>query len=223
VEPDMYAQMYEKAQNDSLDIVVCDTIAEYPSHSYVMKGYLGYAENDVKDYIIAYPNPPARIIKASLMKEHLFRKGVWYEDLELMPVFAVYTDKIGFVKKPFYYYVQREGSIMHQLKYNAHLEDLFEVMQNIIDAFKENGVYKKYEKELEYLAITHLQRSGILRYVNLESAEPLLERVHVMMRENFPEWTKNPYLKQSSWKFRLVCLLGKWKQYRVLSFLKGLM
>lgn len=222
IEPDMCKVMYEKAERDSLDIVVCDTIMDYPSYSYVMKGDLGYTDDPVKAYIFSYPNPPARLIRASLMKEHLFRKGIWYEDLELMPTFAVYTTKIGFVHEAFYHYFQRTGSIMHQTQFNPKFEDLFEVLENVLGIFKTNGLHEKYYKELEYLFIIHLQRSAILRFSGIKGAKTCLARVHAVMKNEFPHWSKNPYLKQSGWKFHLICLLGAWRQYWVISLLKRL-
>lgn len=222
IEPEMCEVMYEKASKNGLDIVVCDTFMDYPSHSYILKANLGYAKESVKAYIISYPNAPARLIRTTLIKEHLFRKGIWYEDLDLTPTLAVYTTRIGFVDQAFYHYLQRDESIMNQVRFNDKFEDIFIVLQDVLEIFTQNGVVEKYYKELEYLFITHLQRSAVLRFAGVKGAEKFLEKVNIIMKKEFPDWVHNPYLKQSSWKFRLICLLGALRQYWLISMLKRL-
>lgn len=223
IEPQMCEIMYEKATNNNLDVVVCDTFMDYSTYSYVLKADLGYTADPIKAYIFSYPNAPARMVRTSLMKEHLFRKGIWYEDLDLMPTLAVYTDRIGFVECPLYHYLQREASIMNQVQYNPKFEDIFMVLQNVTEAFEKNDLYQKYYDELEYLYIIQLQRSAILRFSGINGAEKCLKKVSEVMQARFPNWTKNQYLKKSSWKFRLICMLGKWKQYWMIALLKKLM
>ena len=220
VEANMYELMYNKAMSESLDIVVCDTYMDYSTHSYVLKGNVGYTENLRKAYIITYPNAPARLIRASVMKEHSFRKDIWYEDLDLMPTLAVYTDKIGFINEPLYHYLQRDASIMNQTEFCPRFTDIFVVMQDVTDAFVKNCKYEEYYTELEYLHITQLQRSAILRFAGLKGSGKCIKRVHQIMKSQFPRWRHNIYLKKSSWKFRLICLLGAWRQYWAIALLK---
>ena len=222
VESTMLEAMYEEAEKNCLDIVVCDTIMEYPTHSYVLRADLGYTCNPVKSYIMAYPNAPARMIRTSLMKEHLFKVGVWYEDLQLMPTLVAYTKKIGFINQAFYHYLQRDESIMNQQNLHPKYKDIFKAFDDISEKFQRKGLYEKYYDELEYLYITHLQRSAVLRFVGMNGAEQYLKEIHEIMNAKFPRWIKNKYLKQSSWKFRLVCRLGYMKQYRFITILKKL-
>lgn len=220
VEPHMCEVMYKKATKNALDVIVCDTFMDYPTHSYVLKADLGYTNEPEKSYIFAYPNAPARLVRAELMKEHMFRKDIWYEDLDLMPTLAVYTTKIGFANEALYHYLQRDASIMNQTVFHSKFEDIFTVLQDVSDAFEGNGKYEMYYKELEYLYIIQLQRSAILRFADLKGSEQCRERVHQIMKHKFPNWSKNPYFKQSGWKFKLICLLGTWKQYWVIALLK---
>ena len=220
VEADMYELMYNKAVAECLDIVVCDTFMDYATHSYVLKGNVGYTEDLKKAYIMTYPNAPARLIRSSVMKKHSFRKGIWYEDLDLMPTLAVYTDKIGFINEPLYHYLQRDASIMNQTEFCPKFADIFVVMQDVSDAFVKNCKYEEYYNELEYLYITQLQRSAILRFAGLKGSGECIKRVQQIMKSQFPRWRQNVYLKKSSWKFRLICLLGAWRQYWAIALLK---
>ena len=220
IEPHMCEVMYDAAIKNALDVVVCDTFMDYPTKTYVLKGDSGYTSVPQKAYVFSYPNPPARMIRATIMKEHLFQKGIWYEDLELMPKMVLYTTKIGFVHEALYHYWQREGSIMHQPVFRPEFEDIFEVMQNVSEEFKQYGKYEEYYTELEYLYIIQLQRSAILRFAGLKGSRYCIKRVHQIMKSQFPRWKYNVYLKKSSWKFRLICLLGSWKQYWAIALLK---
>lgn len=223
IEANMCQVMYEQAKKNDLDIVVCDTFMDYPTHSYVLKANQGYTKDEVKNYIISYPNAPARMIRTSLMREHLFKKGIWYEDLELTPTLAVYTKKIGFTRSPLYHYIQHEGSIMNQTTFREKFYDIFLVLNNVVEVYKKNELFETYHDELEYLFIIHLQRSCILRLSDIKGAEECLEKVHEQMKKMFPRWEKNVYYKHSGWKFKLICSLGKWKQYKIISLLKKMM
>ena len=223
IEPDMCETMYEQAVRESLDIVVCDTYMDYPNHSYVLKADNGYTQDLVKTYIFCYPNAPARMIRTALMKQHLFKKGIWYEDLELTPTLAAYTQKIGFARRPFYHYVQHEGSIMNQVAFHQKFYDIFLVLKNVKEVYEKEKLFEKFYSELEYLFIIHLQRSAILRFSGMAGAEECLKKVHEVMNTEFPNWEKNKYFKMSGWKFKLLCLLGKWKQYKIISMLKKIM
>ena len=48
IEPTMCEDMYEKAVKNALDIVVCDTIMEYPTRSYVLKADLNYTDEVIE-------------------------------------------------------------------------------------------------------------------------------------------------------------------------------
>lgn len=220
VESDMFESMVTYADTHELNMVVCDTFMDYLDHSYVLKADLGYTEDPVKAYIIAYPNAPARLIKRDLMQMVQFRTGIWYEDLDLMPTVATLTSKIGFTNVASYHYLQREASLMHQEKFNPKFNDIFVALDDVLQRFKKEKMDQKYHDELEYLYISHLQRSAILRFSGISQAKPCLEKVKLVMKENFPHWKRNQYLKKSSWKFQLICWLGALRQYWIIAILK---
>ena len=221
ITPDMCEKMYRKAKEKDLDVVVCDTFMDYPDHSFVLKANLNFSEDDVKNYIICYPNAPARLIKREIFNEVSFEKGIWYEDLQLMPRLVFYTDKIGFSDEAFYHYVQRDESIMNSSNISEKHKDIFRVLKDVRDAYKKHGIFEKYYDELEYLHIIHLQRSAIFRFLDLKGSEDCIHQVEKEMKENFPAWSRNPYLKKSNIKFRLFCTLGKYRLYSLLKILKA--
>lgn len=222
VEPNMMSCMVEQAINEQLDVVVCDTFMDYSDYSYVLKADLGYTNNPIGSYIMCYPNAPARLIKKTIMEKLQFKQGIWYEDLQLMPTLPLYTSHIGFSHRALYHYVQRENSIMNQKAFKEKYNDIFTVLDDVYSAYQTAGLLPKYEKEIEYLFIIQLQRSAVLRFCNIEhnDAKKCLNRIDKMMEQRFPAWRQNPYLKQSSWKFKLICLLGSLHCYRLLAWMK---
>ena len=54
-----------------------------------------------------------KIYRRTFMNDKRFIKGMWYEDLAVIPVWLSKANNVSHVSKPLYYYLQREGSISH--------------------------------------------------------------------------------------------------------------
>lgn len=221
VEPQMCEKMYAMAKEKDLDILVCDTFMDYRDHSYILRADPGLTEDPIRSYIMCYPNAPARMIRRELLSRVSFQEGIWYEDLQLMPRLIFYTDRIGFARKAFYHYLQREESIMNSRSICEKHKDIFRVLKDVTEAFRARGLYEKYHDELEYLHIVHLQRSAVFRFLDLKGSGDCIRRVDKEMKDNFPNWSRNPYFKKSNFKFRLFCILGKYHFYGLLKIMKA--
>lgn len=53
-----------------------------------------------------------------------FKEGILHEDMELMPKIYLNASSVVFVRKPFYHYVMREGSINHSHEDPRHKDSL---------------------------------------------------------------------------------------------------
>ena len=210
----MFERMYSEAKNNKFDIVVCDTINVYEEKEVYIKSNLGYSNNDINNYIISPPMACSRIYSKKIFEKNKFKEGIFYEDLELTPSFALYTNRIGFLKEGLYFYLQRTGSIMKQKKFNNRLLDIFDVLEK-----NYNLLYKDYSKEVEYMYITHLLRTATLRFLDYDKKE-YLYKINKIMREKFPNWNKNIYYKKSSKKLKLICFLAYHKKYKTLKLIK---
>lgn len=220
VEKNMFEDMLKYAESNNLDIVVCDTIMEYSDHSEILKSNLHYSNDDIRNYIIAYPMACTRIIKKELLtNEYLFTKGIFYEDLCLTPTFVNKTNKIGFLEKPLYHYLQRDSSIMNQKEFNPKLLDIEVVLNNVSNSFTKNKNIEKYFQEIEFLYITHLLRSTTIRFLSYKNSEEELTKLIQKMKEKFPDWNKNIYFKQTSFKLKLICWLAYHKKYGIIKLI----
>jgi glycosyltransferase involved in cell wall biosynthesis len=197
VELTMYEKMYNKAKEDCADLVECDFYWEYSKR---IKQDIGkfYDLNDmlVKVRVMAWN----KIIKNDLLKKDnlQYPAGLRYEDIEFSYKLIPRLKKIGFVKEPLYHYMQRDNSISHVQ--NDKTRDIFQVLDGVINYYKDNDLYEEYKEKLEYVYMRYLLGSSFLRIVKIdirELREIILSETWEKLNSNFPGWKKNPILKRS--------------------------
>ena len=220
IDSKMYEDMLNHAINSKSDIVVCATEVVYPKHKKVIPASFKLT-NDYKDFFLSVPMAWNKIFKKSLFKEpFLFKKNIWYEDLELIPTFVLKTKKISFLDNPYYKYVQREGSIMNQESFNEKTLDIYKVLESIENKFKTYKEYKNYQEEIEYLYIEHLLYSTALRISDYKiEGRKYLKEFKKLFKEKFPNWKQNKYFKKKSFKFQIVCTLSFYEMRSLINFL----
>lgn len=222
IELNMLEKMYAKAMENDLDVVVCDTLIEYPQFSYVVHSNMHFTTEDVRAYIFAAPMACIRMVRKTVMDQFSFEKGTLYEDLNLTPTYVTVTDKIGFVEEALYHYIQRDNSIMNQRVFSEKLLDIFSVLDHVKKVFLEHNIFDKYHDELEYLYLIHLLRSATLRFIQYDDTRFYLKRIRDIIKSEFPLWKKNQYFKSSGIKFKVVCYLAYMKQYTLLKILENI-
>lgn len=222
VELNMLEKMYERAVRDNLDIVVCDTLIEYPSFSYVVHSNMHFTSEDVRAYIFAAPMACTRMVRKTVMDQFSFQKGTLYEDLNLTPTYVTVTEKIGFVEEALYHYIQRDNSIMNQKVFSESLLDIFSVLAHVKEVFIAKNIFDKYHDELEYLYLIHLLRSATLRFIQYDGTNSYLKQINDTIKSEFPLWKKNRYFKSSGIKFKIVCYFAYMKQYTLLKILESI-
>ena len=216
VKENMLEIMYQKALNDNLDIVVCNSINVYENGNMIeIKSNRNYSNSPIKNYLVSPPMACIRLYNRTLFDKIQFKKGIYYEDLELTPKLVKYTQKISFIDEGLYYYYQRTGSIMKQKEFNEKLLDIFKVL----DSNKEL-LLKEYPEEIEYMYITHLLRTATLRFLEYDNYRDNINKIISTMKEDFPNWKNNKYYKQSSKKLKLLCNLAYNKNIFILKIIK---
>ena len=195
VETNMYKEMYEIAQKENSDMVECNFIWEYPNKTRIDIGttYNNKHEMIEKIRVVAWN----KLIKREILEKSKvqFPKGYRYEDVEFTYKLIPFLEKVSFCKTPMVHYVQREGSISNvQNKRNA---EIFDVMEHVMDYYKENNLYEEYYQELEYLYSRYAFCSSFLRIVKIKDKEirkQLLDMTWNNVYEKFPDWKKNKIL-----------------------------
>lgn len=201
VEIDMYEQMYEKAKKENADIVECDFLWEYPNEKIESKGKIYKDKHDIllNARVVAWN----KLIKKELIEKTKvkFPYGLRYEDVEFFYKLIPYINKLDIVNKPFVHYVQRDNSISNSQ--NSRTKEIIDILDNVINYYKENAIYEEYRNELEYNYARYLLCSSFLRIVMIENKK---ERKEILkyswnkLNDTFPNWKKNKYIKNKNLK-----------------------
>lgn len=197
VENTMYEEMYEKAKQEDADMVECDFWWEYPDKKKedIGETYSNQKEMLYKSRVVAWN----KLIKREIYQNHpeaRFSVGLRYEDIEGFYKILPYINKVAYVRKTFIHYLQRQGSISNTQ--NRRNEDIFIVLENVINYYKENNLYDEYKAEIEYVYSRYLLCSSFLRIVKINDKKikkELLDKTWKKLNETFPNWKKNIILK----------------------------
>lgn len=220
IEKNMCEEMYQYAKEKEYDIVVSDAYwTDKEKETYFSKTK-DWNENPGKKFMMNTAGVLSVMIRSSIAKrqELQFLENRIYEDVATIPAYVLYTKKIGFLKKPYYHYVIRNGSTMQQVSYNPKQEDIFYALEHLTNLFKEKKQENIYKEELEYYYIEHLLHAASLRFYKFSKKEQL-QRIVDIMKEKYPEWKNNVYYKQENWKYKVVCSAFYHKHYFLLKLL----
>lgn len=196
VEKDMYEEMYNLAKKEESDMVECDFYWEYPDKQKEDVGAIYHGKNEMieKIRVVAWN----KLIKKEILEKSQVRfpKGYRYEDTEFTYKLIPYIEKVSFLKKPCIHYVQREGSISNSQ--NERTKEIFDVLDHVIEYYKEKEIYEKYQKELEYIYVRYAFCSSLLRVVKIKNEKiqrELLDLTWERVNKTFPNWKNNSILK----------------------------
>lgn len=196
---DMYENMYKKAKEEDFDMVVCDIRYVYENTS---KEVSSQVEEDISDInkikaqmVNIYPAAWNKIYKKELFENGvLFKKGVWYEDVEFLYRLFPYIKSIGTLKKPFVNYVQRDGAITST--FDERVYNYINNFNGIVEFYKDKNFYEDYFSELEYSYVRYLYMTFIRTTCNFNKEEYKkackLAKKNVL--EKFPNYKQNKYI-----------------------------
>lgn len=198
VEKDIYKEMYELAKKENSDMVECNFLWEYPNkvREDIGQVYNGKKEMLEKVRVVAWN----KLIRRSILEKTQiqFPKGLRYEDVEFTYKLIPHLNKVSFLKKPYIHYIQRENSIINVQ--NERTKEIFTVLDNVIDYYKENNFYDEYKEELEYVYTRYLLCSSLLRMVKIKDKDirkNMLKTTWENLNTNFPNWKNNKILKKN--------------------------
>ena len=201
VEPTMYEEMYKLAKKDNADMVECDFIWEYPNKQKYDYGVVYNRKKEAieKARVVAWN----KLIKREIIENEKieFPFGLRYEDVEFFYKLVPRLNKISFMKKYFIHYVQRENSIANTQ--NTKTKDIFKVLNNVIEFYKNKGYYEEYKEELEYTYLRLLLCSSLKRMCKIKDKQErktALDDTWNNINTNFPNWRKNRILKKKTIK-----------------------
>ena len=201
-----YEKLINNLETNDNDIVVADIEYYYTNinNNFILKGLNTKVSNDINKQSLLSPMFAwNKVYKLEYFKSinRLYPIGLWYEDIPVTTLLFTNTNKIGYVEEVLYYYRQNDDSIMSQK--SKRNEEIFKILEIVIDNFKQRNIYNKYYDEIEYLLIEHTRIYGLYRFLVQDNYKNLYNRSNMFIKTYFPKYKKNIYIKYLGIKNKL--------------------
>ena len=157
VELNMYETMLAKAEEEDLDIVICGLDENFSCGKTIF-----YNTSQAKDKFSQTPSACNKLFSRKLIGDETFIKGIWYEDFNFTTKLLMSTERINYCSEYLYHCHIRAVSTMNNNNAPKNL-DIIVVIDDIIHFAKENCLYERYEKVIEYMMIAHILITTINR------------------------------------------------------------
>ena len=163
VDRNMYKLLYDKASETNADLVLCDFCFKYKGDR--VERCECVSISDKENLINAYIGSGWTVVWNKIAKRELYDRyalrsptGIAYcEDFHLSVRLIHFANIISKVELPLYYYSQENNSsIMHRFNQKHALDERM-VYNEIINFFKDQGKFDKYQKELAWRVLKNKQ------------------------------------------------------------------
>lgn len=174
--------------NEKGDVLQVATNKEYTEH---------YTSLTDRQFLLLEPTSCVKIYKRLLYVAYdiYFPERLWYEDLATVFKLMPHARSIGYLKEPFYFYVQQSASITHSSNTNRMME-IQTALKSNIEYFKQIELWEKYYPELEWNATLHGIYYSALRLFGCGYNKKKMKQLYRFVDEYFPSWRKNKYLEE---------------------------
>lgn len=150
-----------------------------------------------------------------------FPDRLWFEDLATSPRLYLHAKKILAVRKPWYSYLYRPGSITKSANIDRNLE-IITAVDISLDYYRQMGVFEKYRPELEYMCFYHQLLTSTTRVNLLDRNSELQDTLLDDFRRKFPRYRDNPYIQSMPGKYKLLLSLIERRQHLALHLVMAL-
>ncbi len=217
VDLDMFEKLNECTFDN--DIICLDYyITINDDNNYHKVGNFNESTNiKVKDYFTMDVGPCNKIYKLEYLKKINFKfpENIIYEDYAVIPTLAKLNPKVYYLNDAFLHYVQSEVSTMRSEVYKEKYEDIFKATNYLYD----NLIGCGYDQELEYLICFHFLYLGSLNFYRFKKYKQI-DKISNFIKEKFPLWYNNRYVKKISLKEKILMKLFYLKKYKIISFIQ---
>lgn len=214
VTPDSVRKLLEKAKETKADIVMMGAKRIYLDGTDSYLSAVDSASPDYKSRFVRYGMGPWQvIIKRAWWEKNgfRFREGIIQEDMELMSSLILYTDKYASVDEALYYYYETPESVLHKSEFSPHVFDIFPALEGLRKRFKEAGAEQKFYPELEWFFIWNLLIDSAKDFAKFPEAKEGFRRSREMLKNYFPNWRHNKFLRAKPLKLKILVRLNYYK------------
>lgn len=202
IDKETIEKLINKQKEKDYDLVECNFYYAYNSKKLKLDNKLYNSKKEMltKGRVVVCN----KLFKRSIIEKHKirFQKNVYYEDIGFTNKYILNSHKIGSIKDPLYYYVQRKESITGSRKAKGKL-DILKVFDDLIKYYKDNNFYEKYYEELEYLVSRIILGSSLKRMSKIKDRKIRIEyilKTYEYLITNFPGYKNNKYIKEKCFK-----------------------
>ena len=201
-------KLYNKAKSNDFDIVVCDMEYLYEKNTKIVKSNIAFDILDIDGVkhtmINVYAALCNKLYRGTLFDNERLKKGVWYEDVELLYRLLPQTRRIGTIHEALYKYEQCNVSSVTST-FNKHVYDYIDNMNGLVEYYKKNNLYDEFYPELEYFYVRYVYATFIKTAAKFDKKEynNAVEEAIKNVTSTFPNYKKNKYLKKSKKGFYL--------------------
>lgn len=132
-----------------------------------------------------------------------FPKGYRYEDLGTIPKLLLHAENIVYIKKAFYRYLIREGSITTGTDSEQNYLHRKKMIEGVLDYYKNENAFQEFAPELEYLTFYHMYFLPAKEIIYGGGDTSYIKKCRAVVEKTFPLFRDNPYIRRMSGKERI--------------------
>jgi glycosyltransferase involved in cell wall biosynthesis len=189
IEKDMLEKMYNKANEDNSDIVICDMVDHYLNETIY---------HDCTNFNSPYEKTPSasnKIFKYSLINKMRFLEDkLWYEDMNFTTKLLLTSPKISTISEGLYHCHAHEGSTMLNNNSLKNL-DIITCVEDIKDYAIKNNYYDK--EIFSFIIFHHILVTSINRVAKQKNKDKknVIKELTKYCKNNIGEYKKYKYYK----------------------------
>ena len=201
LDSDALEKMYNKAQKEKSDIVICDMVDHYPDKNI-------YHNCTVYDSIYSVtPSACNKIFKREIIGDLRFLKNVWYEDLNFTTKVLLTNPSISNISEGLYHCNCGHISTMNNNNSLKNL-DILTVIDDITDYAKKNKLYNK--NIISYLIFDHVLITTINRVSEQKNKDKkkVLKELIKYCHQNISDYRKQDFYKKIPRNRKIIAFLN---------------
>ncbi len=214
IAPDSVSKLLDNAKKYDPDLIMMGARRVYSDGHTDYLSAVDEKTPDFKSRFVRYGAGPWMflILRKWWSKNNFsFKEGIIHEDMEMISSLILYTDKFSSVDEPLYLYYQNDGSVLHKKGWDEHAFDIFPALSGLYQRFEVVGAMREYHDEIEWFFIWNLLIDSAKDFAKSPEGRSGFSRSREMLKEYFPAWRKNRFLKEKPLKLRMCVIVNYYR------------
>ena len=152
-----------------------------------------------------------------------FPDRMWFEDLATVPKLCLHLKRILPVRRAWYRYYQRPGSIMSAAQAARNL-DMLSVAETVERYYREEGAFERCLPELTYKFWYEELLASVTRVNRIDPKSEIQGQLRDDFLRRFPEYKKCSYVRHAPLRLRLLAdaiCRGDWRGVKLMTDLNN--